>query len=76
MSLKLSNIGAKAMRARANMERIGKAYDDFNAKAEAHAADVESMTPQLHDMQSDLDFAVNVLGNSGEQEDGSQRKPG
>lgn len=63
MPLELNRLKASALAARANYDRVCKAYDKFNKDAPAHAADVEGMAADIGMMGSDLAFAVNTLGN-------------
>lgn len=62
--IELKGIKAKALAARANLDRINRAYDKFNEDAPSHAAEVESMAAQVDELNSDLSFATNLLGNS------------
>jgi hypothetical protein len=64
MPLEIKGLKGKALKARANIDALNAAYDKFNEAAPAHAADVEGLTSQVSGMQDDLQFAVNVLGNS------------
>lgn len=64
MALEIKGLKGKALKARANIEALNSAYDKFNEAAPAHAADVDGLTSQVNGMQEDLQFAVNVLGNS------------
>ena len=74
MALQLKGIAGKALQARANVERLNKAYDTFNEAAPAHASDVEGLAKQVNGMQDDLDFAVNTLGNSAGVSDDTKEK--
>ena len=80
MAIELKGLRAKALAARSHLDKINAAYDKFNAAAPAHADEVAKMATDLGEMQSDLEFATGLLGNSaGESEklDGSDHaKPG
>ena len=67
MPLKFDSIRAKAVKARASWDDLGKAYDALNEAIPAHVADVKAMAAEVGSMESDLQFAVNTLGNGGEQ---------
>lgn len=64
MPIELKGIRGKALKAAAALDRINSAYDSFNEKAPAHAADVEGLMPQIEALHDDLTFAAQVLGNS------------
>jgi hypothetical protein len=64
MPLELKGLKGKALNMRSNIERLNRAYDKFNELAPEHAADVEGLTSQVNNMNDDLSFAVNALGNS------------
>lgn len=64
MALEIKGLKGKALKARANIDALNVAYDKFNETAPAHVADVDGLTSQVTGMQEDLQFAVNVLGNS------------
>jgi hypothetical protein len=64
MAIDVSGLKAKALKARANWDRLHAAYDKFNELAPEHATEVEGMTSGLGEMQSDLEFATNLMGNS------------
>lgn len=67
--LEIKGLKGKALRARANIDALNAAYDKFNVTAPAHVMDVEGLTKQVGGMQTDLEFAANVLGNSTEHSD-------
>jgi hypothetical protein len=78
MAIELKGLRAKALAARSHLDKINAAYDKFNAAAPAHADEVAKMATDLGEMQSDLEFATGLLGNSA---DGSEKleefaKPG
>lgn len=62
--MELKGLRGKAIRAADNIGRLNRAYDAFNEAAPAHASDVESLTPQIEELGSDLTFAAQTLGNS------------
>lgn len=64
MAIEIKGLKLQAMTARGHLDRMTKAYAKFNEAAPAHAADVEGMAEQVTEMQSDLEFATNLLGNS------------
>jgi hypothetical protein len=64
MAMELKGLKAKSLRSRQVIERLGKAYDKFNADGEAHAGDVESIAGDLGSMSQDLGFMTRELGNS------------
>jgi hypothetical protein len=64
MAIELKGLRAKALAARGHLDKINVAYDKFNEAAPAHAADIAKMATDLGEMQSDLEFATNLLGNS------------
>ena len=64
MAREIKGLKGKALKARANIDALNAAYDKFNEAAPAHAADVDGLTSQVAGMHEDLQFAVNVLGNS------------
>lgn len=64
MPIELKGLKGKALKAAAALDRINSAYDSFNEKAPAHAADVEGLMPQIEALHDDLTFAAQVLGNS------------
>ena len=64
MVLEIKGIKGKALTARSHIERLNNAYDKFNEAAPAHASDVEGLVSQVETLGEDLQFAVNVLGNS------------
>jgi hypothetical protein len=70
MAIELKGLRAKALAARGHLDKINAAYDKFNEAAPAHASEISKMASDLGEMQSDLEFATNLLGNSG---DGSER---
>lgn len=63
MAIEIKGLKLQAMTARGHLDRMTKAYAKFNEAAPAHAADVEGMAEQVTEMQSDLEFATNLLGN-------------
>jgi branched-subunit amino acid aminotransferase/4-amino-4-deoxychorismate lyase len=65
MALEFKGLKGKALTARANIDRLNKAYDKFNEMAPTHAADVEALAGQVENMNDDLAFAVTALGNGG-----------
>ena len=64
MAIEIKGLKADALTARANLDKIRAAYAKFNAAAPAHAADVEGLAESIGGMQSDLEFAATVMGNS------------
>lgn len=64
MAIEIKGLKAKALAARANLDKLSQAYDRFNEMAPAHAADVIGLTEQVTGMQSDLEFASTLMGNS------------
>jgi hypothetical protein len=44
MPIEIKGLKAKALKARANLDLLGSAYDRFNEAAPAHAADVQGLT--------------------------------
>ena len=64
MAIDVSGLKAKALKARANWDRINAAYDKFNELAPDHATEVEGLSSGLAEMQTDLEFATNLMGNS------------
>lgn len=62
--LEIKGLKADALVMRANIERLRNAYKAFNALAPSHAGDVEGLVGQVTGMGEDLEFAVNLLGNS------------
>jgi hypothetical protein len=64
MAIEIKGLKADALTARANLDKLRAAYAKFNEAAPAHAADVEGLTSQIGGMQSDLEFAATVMGNS------------
>jgi hypothetical protein len=64
MAIEIKGLKLQAMTARGHLDRLSQAYAKFNEAAPAHAADVEGMAEQIGEMQSDLEFATNVMGNS------------
>jgi len=64
MAIEIKGLKADALTARANLDRLRAAYARFNELAPAHAADVAKMADDVTVMQSDLEFAANLLGNS------------
>ena len=62
--IQITGIRDEALKARSHLDRIRAAYAKFNEAAPAHASDVEGLADQIGSMQSDLEFAANVLGNS------------
>ena len=75
MPLEIKGLKGKALKARANIDALNSAYDKFNETAPAHAADVEGLTSQVSGMQDDLQFAVNVLGNSASESEKLAEEP-
>ncbi len=79
MAIEIKGLKADALTARANLDKLRAAYAKFNEAAPAHAADVEGLAESIGGMQSDLEFAATVMGNSaGESEklaDGDSKKP-
>ena len=75
MPLELKGLKGKALKAVSNVDRLNAAYDAFNEAAPLHAADVEGLTPQITELSSDLEFAVQVLGNSVNGSPDSQKQP-
>jgi hypothetical protein len=61
---KFNELKMDALTARDNLDRIKAAYAKFNDIAPAHAIDVEGLAEQVSTMQSDLEFAAGLLGNS------------
>ena len=64
MAIEIKGLRDQALEARSNLDRIKAAYTKFNEAAPAHALDVEGLAEQVGTMQSDLEFAATVLGNS------------
>jgi hypothetical protein len=64
MAIEIKGLKMDALTARANLDRIKAAYARFNDMAPAHAIDVEGLAEQVSTMQSDLEFAAGLLGNS------------
>jgi len=64
MALEIKGLRGDALKARSHIDALRRAYAKFNEGAAAHAADVEAIASQVGGMQSDLEFAANVLGNS------------
>ncbi len=64
MAIEIKGLKADALTARANLDKIRAAYAKFNETAPAHAADVEGLATTIGGMQSDLEFAATVMGNS------------
>ena len=75
MALKFDSIRAKALKARANWDELGKAYDALNQAIPDHTADVKAMAAEVGSMESDLQFAVNTLGNGGEPSSKASAEP-
>lgn len=73
MALEIKGLKAKALKAAAHLDRLNLAYDKFNEAAPLHAADVESLAPQIEALADDLTFAAQTLGNSVAQSDEQQR---
>ena len=65
VAVEIKGIRAEALAARGHLDRIMAAYRKFNDAAPSHASDVEGLSEQIGSLQSDLEFAANVLGNSG-----------
>ena len=65
VAIEIKGIRAEALAARGHLDRIMAAYRKFNDAAPSHASDVEGLWEQIGSLQSDLEFAANVLGNSG-----------
>lgn len=64
MAIEIKGLKADALTARANLDKLRAAYAKFNEAAPAHAADVEGLAASIGGMQSDLEFAATVMGNS------------
>jgi len=64
MALKLNRLKMGAMTFRANLDAIGRAYDDNNALAFEHLTDVKSLGKDVKDMSDDLKAAVGITKNS------------
>ena len=64
VAIEIKGIRAEALAARGHLDRIMAAYRKLNAAAPAHASDVEGLHEQIGGLQSDLEFAATVLGNS------------
>src|SRR5580692_9633942 len=64
MAIEIKGLKMDALTARANLDRIKAAYAKFNDMAPAHAIEVEGLAEQVSTMQSDLEFAAGLLGNS------------
>jgi hypothetical protein len=64
MAIEIKGLKLQAMTARGHLDRLAAAYAKFNEAAPAHAADVEGMAEQVTEMQSDLEFATNLMGNA------------
>ena len=64
MAIEIKGLKADALTARANLDKLRAAYAKFNEAAPAHAADVEGLATTIGGMQSDLEFAATVMGNS------------
>jgi len=64
MAIEIKGLKADALTARANLDRVRAAYARFNQAAPAHADDVDKLASDITGMQSDLEFAATVMGNS------------
>ena len=64
MALEIKGLKGKALKAGGVFDRLNRAYDKLIETGEAHATDVESLPSQIEDMQEDLTFMVQTLGNS------------
>ena len=64
VAIEIKGIRAEALAARGHLDRIMAAYRKLNDAAPSHASDVEGLSDQIGSLQSDLEFAANVLGNS------------
>jgi hypothetical protein len=70
MAIEIKGLRSDALLARANIDKVRAAYARFNAAAPAHADDVDKLASDITGMQSDLEFAATVMGNS---DGGSER---
>jgi hypothetical protein len=75
MAIEIKGLKADALTARANLDKLRAAYAKFNEAAPAHAADVEGLATTIGGMQSDLEFAATVMGNSDGASGVSQKPP-
>lgn len=75
MAIEIKGLKADALTARANLDKLRAAYAKFNEAAPAHAADVEGLATQIGGMQSDLEFAATVMGNSAGESDKLAQAP-
>jgi hypothetical protein len=64
MAIEIKGLRSDALLARANIDRVRAAYARFNQAAPAHADDVDKLASDIGGMQSDLEFAATVMGNS------------
>ena len=64
MAIEIKGLKAQAILARKNLDALNVAYAKFNEAAPVHASEVGKMASDLGEMQSDLEFATNLLGNS------------
>lgn len=64
MTIEIKGLKGKALKGAAVFDRLNRAYDKLIETGDAHAADVESLSPQIEAMQDDITFAVQTLGNS------------
>ena len=64
MAIEIKGLRSDALLARANIDRVRAAYARFNQAAPAHADDVDKLASDITGMQSDLEFAATVMGNS------------
>ena len=64
MAIEIKGLKAKAQAARRHLDDLNSAYDRFNEAAPAHASQIGKMAMDLDEMQSDLEFASTLMGNS------------
>jgi hypothetical protein len=64
MTIEIKGLKAQAILARKNLDALNIAYTKFNEAAPVHASEVGKMATDLGEMQSDLEFATNLMGNS------------
>lgn len=64
MPLRLTSLTNKAMKFRANLDAIGKQYDDGIDASDAHLSDMKSLNNDLGHLNEDLNAAVSITKNS------------
>jgi hypothetical protein len=75
MAIEIKGLRSDALLARANIDKVRAAYARFNQAAPAHADDVDKLASDITSMQSDLEFAATVMGNSDGASGVSQKPP-